>query len=284
MATNRYFKPYDYNRERNLLQGLVVESIKTIGFDVKYIPRTIVERDDLYGEAVLSKFESAPAVEMYVKSTEGFEGEGDTITRFGLEIRDAVTFTIARKRWLQIRNPKVTDEVGYNIHLEGSDLYDMENMSLLQLEDGGVSNLYNIDSDRPREGDLIWWHEPSALFEIKFVEHEAQFYQSGVVHSYDLRCEMFVYSSERFNTGVADIDSIENDYSMDVMDWKILLESGDVLVMEHENHPVIQEVFSEVSHAGLWTTKHDLTANNQFFLVNSAPFVDLSETNPFLTR
>lgn len=283
MATNRYFKQYNYNRERDVLQGLVVESIKTIGFDVKYIPRTIVERDDLYGEAVLSKFESAPTVEMYVKSTEGFEGEGDTITRFGLEIRDAVTFTIARKRWLQIRTPKANDEVGYNIHLESSNINDMENMSLLQLEDGGISNLYSIDSDRPREGDLVWWAEPAALFEIKFVEHEAQFYQTGIIHSYDLRCEMFTYSSERFNTGVSEIDSVQTDYSLDVLDWGMLLENGSILLME-DTTPAVQEVHGDTSATGMWTVRHDMTANNQFFMVNSTPFIDLSESNPFLAR
>lgn len=280
MATNRYFNPYNFNRERDTLQGLVVESIKTVGFDVRYVPRTIVERDDLYGEAVLSKFDSAPTVEVYVKSTEGFEGEGDIVSRFGLEIRDAVTFTIARKRWLQVRTPKLLEEVGYNIHLENSNMYNMEEMSCIQLEDGNEHNPYNIDSDRPREGDLIWWAEPSALFEIKFVEHEAQFYQTGIIHTYDLRCEMFVYSSERFNTGYSPIDSVEDDYSMDVLNWQLITENSFAL-LDEEGDPLTIEFNNTTS--GIWPERQDFTANNHFFLTKSAPFVDLSETNPFLS-
>src|SRR5210317_960411 len=104
MATNVYFNHFSYGREQDLIEDLTIESIKVYGHNVKYIPRTIVARDNLYGEDSLSTFNDAADVEMYIKNVEGFEGEGDLLSRFGLQIRDEITFTIARKRFDQIRS------------------------------------------------------------------------------------------------------------------------------------------------------------------------------------
>ena len=98
MALNNYFQKYD-NNEANLLEDLVVESIQVFGHEVSYLPRTKNNLDNIFGEDPTSSFESAYPVEVYIKTTDGFEGEGAFISRFGLEIREQITFSIAQRTW-----------------------------------------------------------------------------------------------------------------------------------------------------------------------------------------
>ena len=164
MAKNYYFENYENSMEQSLIEDLVVEAIRIYGIDVWYLPRTLVAKDDLLNEDDLSKFEAAYMVEMYVKSVDGFEGEGDFLSKFGLQIRDSVTMTMAQRTY--------ENEIGLNT---------------------GVI--------RPGEGDLIYLPLNGKFFEIQHVEHESIFYQIGSLQTYDLRAELFEYSGEVFDTG-----------------------------------------------------------------------------------
>ena len=172
MATNLYFNNVASNAEQELINGLTSEVIKIHGMDVFYIPRTVVKEDLLLGEDVLSAFSTAFEIEMYLKTVEGFGGEGDLVTKFGLDVRDEVIFTVHKDRF----------------------------------------NLAT-DMDKPLEGDLVFLPINKGLFEIKFVEHEQPFYQSGKNYSFDLTCELFQYSEEQLETGIEDIDDIEREQS-----------------------------------------------------------------------
>ncbi len=99
MPTSNYFQKFDHTNEQNLLQDLMVESIQIFGHDVSYLPRTQNAVDNIYGEDPTSSFESAYPIEMYIKNTDGFEGEGAFVGRFGLEIREQITFSVARRTW-----------------------------------------------------------------------------------------------------------------------------------------------------------------------------------------
>ena len=99
MATSVYFNHFESTPEQNLHQDLIIEAIKNYGIDVYYLPRKFVNEDLLYGEDTISEFNQAHLIEMYVKSVDGFEGEGDFVSRFGLEIRDQVVFSVARRRF-----------------------------------------------------------------------------------------------------------------------------------------------------------------------------------------
>ena len=99
MATNPYFNHYGKNTsEQRLIENLMIESIQTYGIDVQYCPRTIVNEDLLLGEDTISAYNSAHTIEMYIKSVDGFEGDGDFVSKFGLQIKDQITFTVARRR------------------------------------------------------------------------------------------------------------------------------------------------------------------------------------------
>ena len=178
MATNLYFNNVTSHAEQELINELTSEVIKIHGMDVFYLPRTLVKEDLIIGEDVLSRFSTSYEIEMYLKGTEGFGGEGDLVSKFGLDVRDEVIFTVHRDRF----------------------------------------NLAT-SMDKPLEGDLVFLPINKGLFEIKFVEHEQPFYQSGKNYSFDLTCELFQYSEEQLQTGIEDVDQIERDdsYAIDLV-------------------------------------------------------------------
>jgi len=277
MATNVYFNNFNYGREQDLVEDLTIEAIKIYGHNVKYMPRTKVNVDHLFGEDDLSKFDEAIDVEMYIKNVEGFEGEGDLLSRFGLEIRDQITFTVARKRFDQaITSPKMLTEVGYNLIFEDGStktpsrqyLSGSKDTYSFMLEGDDYLNTIN----RPQEGDLIYFPMVGKIFEIKFVEHEQIFYQTGRLQTYDVRCELFEYSSERLDTGNTAIDAIETTYSLDTLGYQFTLEDGTGVAQLEDGGTLLQEYTIETT---------DRSANNQFFQTQADNILDFSEVNPF---
>ena len=178
MATNRHIST-KVETEQELYENLVIEALKMYGQDVYYLPRTTVDEDKIFGEDISSAYKNSYKVEMYIENIDGFDGEGDLFTKFGVEIRDQATFVIARKRWANM-----------------------------------VSRYDNvIDGGRPREGDIIYLPMTNKMFEIAHVEHEQPFYQLQHLPTYQLRCELFEYSGEDFDTDVDNIDKVEQDYA-----------------------------------------------------------------------
>ena len=182
MATNLYFSQKVHS-EQNLYEDIVIESLKMFGQDVYYLPRDIVNEDRIFGDDVPSRFNSSYKVEMYIENTEGFDGEGDLFTKFGVEIRDQATFVVARRRWTTTINR-----------------FDNE-----------------INSTRPREGDLVYLPLSNSMFQIMAVEHEQPFYQLSNLATYKLRCEKFEYSDEDFDTNIDVIDGIERSYAYEYL-------------------------------------------------------------------
>ena len=178
MATNLYFNQ-KVRSEQLLYEDIVIESLKTYGQDVYYLPRDLVNEDKILGDDPVSSFNSSHIVEMYIENVEGFDGEGDLFTRFGVEIRDEATFIVARRRW--------RDTIAR---------YDNE-----------------ITIDRPAEGDLIYLPMSKSMFQIMHVEHEQPFYQLQNLPVFKLRCQLFEYTGEDLDTGVDTIDDIESRYA-----------------------------------------------------------------------
>jgi len=178
MATNLYFSQ-KVRSEQNLYEDIVIESLKMYGQDVYYLPRDLVNEDTIFGDDVPSRFNSSHKIEMYIENTEGFDGEGDLFTRFGVEIRDEATFVVSRRRWIQQVQRMDTE----------------------------------LTSVRPREGDLIYTPLSNSLFQIMHVEHEQPFYQISNLPVFKMRCQLFEYNDEDLDTGVEVIDKIERDYA-----------------------------------------------------------------------
>src|SRR6056300_676518 len=195
MPVNHYFQGGNgigSDSEKRLHEDLIIEGLKIYGQDVFYLPRTLVNQDLILGEDVLSKFYDSYLVEMYVETTEGFQGEQELISKFGLEIRDDTTFVIAKRRW--------QDQV--------------DNTATL-IKDG-----------RPNEGDLIYVPLFNSFFEIQFVEDQEPFFQLGNLPVYKLKATKFEYNSERLDTGINAIDEAEDNLSLDQLNFQTSLESG----------------------------------------------------------
>ncbi len=179
MTVNKYFNNFEYKPHQDLHQDLVTEAIQIYGYDFYYMPRRAGNVSDILNSDDMSYFDKIYTLEMYIKNIEGFSGDGNFLSKFGLEIRDRVTLTISRTRF--------TEEIG-----------ETEQIS------------------RPREGDLLYFPMTKRLFEIKFVENKAEFYPLGQLPMFDVQCEVFEYNNERFSTGVPEIDEIETELSIDL--------------------------------------------------------------------
>jgi len=171
MPVNPYFNKFNNSPEQSLVDSIVTEVIKIHGMDVAYIPRAVVNKDDLFGEDRLARFKDGFLIEAYLDSYEGFEGEGEVMTQFGLDIKDEIELTVSRSRFNSI-----FPEYPY-----------------------------------PREGDLIYLPLSDGLFEINFVEREKNFFHFGKIFSYTLKCSMFKYSGEDITTGFGAIDGATSD-------------------------------------------------------------------------
>ena len=274
MAVNKYFRNYSYGREQRVEDDLTVEAIKIYGVDVQYMPRTIFNEIEEFGEDPLSHFTLAVPIEVYVNNLENFQGEGDFLSKFNLEIRDQITLTMARRRWDQIRTEKLIDEVG-NIYLTETNPAIYSSNTDNYLLETGSANGYSISSSRPLEGDLIYIpfinNGNGAIYEVKFVEHERVFYQHGKLYTYEMTCELFRYSSERLDTGNSDIDIIETRNSRDIQQYEYLMENGDIHIMEDGSNLIQEYRLENVAS----------TANNELFTQRSFIDVDFSERNPF---
>jgi hypothetical protein len=176
MATNLYFSQ-KVKSEQDLYENVVIESLKMYGQDVFYMPRSIVAEDTVFSEDVVSKFEDAYQIEMYLENIDGYGGDGDLFTKFGVELRDQANFIVAKKRW---------DE---------------------------VSASHSSSQVRPNEGDLIFIPLSNSIFEITRVEDERPFYQLSNLPVFRLTCELFEYNDEDFDTDIAAIDDIEGSYA-----------------------------------------------------------------------
>lgn len=198
MPTSVYFNNYSVAtiNEQRLLEDVIGESIKIMGHDVYYIPRDSYDGiDQIWGESINATFTRAYTIEAYIANVEGYEGDGDFFSKFGLDIRDTTNIVIAYRAFTRYVPSAITP--------------------------------------RPREGDLIYIPVMKKLFEIKFVEEELLFFSLGKrnPYIYELRCDLFRYSSESIDTGVEEIDDVEKDNSYAI---KLDLGAGSGLFVRDE--------------------------------------------------
>lgn len=237
MSTNFYFQNFQNSQEQLLIEDLVLESIKIYGHDMWYCPRTLVAKDDIYGEDTISEYNTAYFIDLYIKNVDSYEGDGNFLSKFNLEIRDQMTLTVSVRNFL--------NEIG---------------------------SLENIE--RPREGDLIYIRMLDRLMVIKYVNKNAVFYQMGAIQMYDLVCEMFEYSSERFNTGIEAIDSIETALSLNSDNYSLLTQDGFILT-DQDGYPIIQSQYDFETQA------RDPYEDNTEFQLEGATILDWSQIDPF---
>jgi hypothetical protein len=237
MATSVFFNNFQSSQEQLLLENLIIESIRIYGQDMYYIPRNLGMFDQLYTEDDQSYYDKSYLIELYIKSVDGFSGDGNFMSKFGLEIRDQVVFTVAQRVF--------TDEIGVHTNIS-----------------------------RPREGDVIYFPLNKKIFQIKYVNKFEMFYQLGALQTWEITCELFEYSDERFNTGIPEVDIIQKKFSTDLLDWRITTQIGDYLVNESGEY-ILQEngIPGEVNDV--------LQSGSNNFSTGSNDFVDFTFKDPF---
>lgn len=206
MPVNPFFQPggaIGSAGEQKLYDDLLRESIQVHGISVLYLPRTEVKMDKVYMEDPLVRFENTYEIEMYLKSYDGFQGDGQFFSNMGIEIRDQVVLTVSLTRFLEEMGPRT-----------------------------------RVGLIRPREGDLIWYPLNQKLFEIKFVEKFSMHYPLGAQTVYDLKCELFEYTGQRIETGIEAIDEVTG-LSQDIFYWSLTDESGHPLKNENGDYLVV---------------------------------------------
>ena len=238
MAVNNAFHTSNLSSiatERTLYQNLIKEAIQIYGHDVYYMDRQSVNEDTLFGEDTLNQFNTQHPIEMYVEDGEGYAGDKEIMTQFGLENRNEITFVVSKERFQeldrQVQIESGTDTTGGSILLEAGTIDQSEDSSTLTTVSGD-NNFYVIqdtaatDSDRPLEGDLVYHPVFTKVFEVSFVDDDEPFHQLDNNPVYKLRCKQYEYSSEVIDTGIAAIDAIEDDLSTETSAHQFTLEQS----------------------------------------------------------
>lgn len=236
MAVSTHFDNFSFFGEQQLLNDLGNDMIKRYGIDVYYMPRSHINIDKLWLEDTLSQFNQATQIEVYIKTFTGWQGEGDLMQKFGISMADQITFSMMRSRWEE------------------------------------EFTLFQPTLIRPLEGDFIYLPLTHALFEVKFVEHESNFYQTGQLTYYDIRAERVNYSSEKIQTGVSEIDNIASKFS----------NAGDEFAMVDQNGDFIVTGDGSIIEEGQYSPdKIDGITQNDLFSSQGRQFIDFSKKNPF---
>ena len=201
--------------EQNLYEDLIIEQLKIYGHDVHYMPRENLFEDGILGNTT-DKFTDEYMIEMYVEEVNGFAGQGDLVGKFGLDMRDEVTYVVARRTFeLLVDQP---------------------------------SNTLTIN--RPREGDIIYSPLFKRFWQIDFVEDEDPMYQISDLPIFKLKCSTWDYSSESVETGLAEIDNKLDQVTMDVLENQITLESGTTSSGSLLSENIVGDVSALVAESG----------------------------------
>ena len=331
MAINSFFHTNNaaaIATEQSLYSNLIKEAIQIYGHDVYYLDRTLVAEDTIMGEDSLSKFTQQHPIEMYIEDSEGgFAGEKEIMSQFGLENLSEVTFVVNKIRFQeldrQMQIETATDTTSGGSILLESGTIDQSDSSTTLSTASGDSNFYIIqdtsatDADRPNEGDVVYHPVLDKMFQVNFVDHDEPFYQLDNNPVYKLRCRLYDYSSEIIDTGIADIDAIEDELSVDRLLFQFTLEEGtsvgesltvdnnfytvdntdvtadsttvstdprslgESIMLENSSDSGDTNYLLQEDAKSVGDYSSDKTAQNELFSAQSTTVLDFSESNPF---
>ena len=297
MAVNSFFHTSNVaaiSTEQSLYSNLIAEAIQIHGHDVFYMDRTIVAEDKILGGDTLSKFKDAAKIEMYMENADGgFAGEREIMNQFGLQNLSEATFVVNKLRFQELTK-QITIEAGTSADVDGTG--DVEEGGSILLESGTLaetttdlegSDFYIIsetdatDSDRPYEGDAIYHPILKKMFQINFVDQDEPFFQLDNNPVYKLRCRLYDYASEELDTGIDDIDAIQEAISTSTSEHQFTMEADSAVVnainMEdnsgriiHENDTdelVIYEDSDLTTSSGVLLLENDADTGNKEYLI-----------------
>ena len=241
MSTNFFINNFQSSQEQNLMEDLIIESIRFYGQDMYYIPRVINNFDEIYVADDQSSYETPYSVEMYIKSVNGFSGDGNFMSKFGIEIRDQVIFSVARRVF--------NNEIGQF-----------------------------TTQPRPNEGDLIYFPLNRKCFQIKYVNQHEMFYPLGKLYTWELTCELFEYSGETLSTGIPEIDVLQVKYDTNMYSFALLDVNGDLILDENGDLILMEDSkLDDLPH----NASGNLNIMNEEIQNESDQFIDFTAFDPF---
>jgi hypothetical protein len=202
-SRNPFFNNFSSFQESKLLEDLIVESHSISAPQMYYIPRVLNNLDQIYTADDQSSYEETFLIPIYVENFDRFNGDGNFMSKFNLEIRNQIQLSVAIRTFEQ--------EIGRVI--------------------GQV---------RPNEGDLIFFPQNNHVFQIKYVEKFEMFYPLGSLYVWQLTTELFEYSNEQFRTGIAEVDQLQVDMSTNILDYALLTEDGKYITDEADHYIVVE--------------------------------------------
>jgi hypothetical protein len=169
--------------EQRLVQDLINEQLRMYGQDIVYIPRRIVNKPSVIKEIVVSNFYDGYRIEAYLMNYQGFGGNGDVLSKFGVQTTDELTLIISKERYEDFISSFIVDDTEIQV------------------------------GTRPEEGDIIYLPLDNTIFEIKYVEGKAPFYQLNNLYVYELKCEVFDYEADDdIDTSIPEVDNSVKDF------------------------------------------------------------------------
>jgi hypothetical protein len=212
------------------------------GEDMYYVPRELKRYDKIYGEDAVSEYNRAILVELYIKSVDGFTGDGNFMSKFGLQIRDQAVFSISQR--------------------------------VFSAEVGSITA-----QTRPNEGDLIFFPLNNKCFKVMYVKKQEFFYPMGTLPTWEVTVELFEYASERFNTGIGEIDKLQSEFSLNILDYALRDESGQIILDESERILVSESYSMTVLNPA--SDNEAIQSGTDNFPLGSDDFISFDEKNPF---
>lgn len=239
---NRFF--LDNKNDQTIMNSLIKESIQIQGRTMYYLPRDAQVKDLILGEDVVSAFTLAIPLEMYMKDVNGYDGQREMFSKFGLQIQNSYKLVVSVDRW----NQEVKSRFDNN------------------------TTTFQVDNYvRPHEGDLIYDPLTKFLMVLKFVDHDTEFYALGKNYMYHLSCESFLYQNEKMDTSIPEIDAF-NDLSMDDLNFQLMTESGIALRQENGSY-LLQEESPNPEEPVRWVNEdYTLPAKSISVGVKTTPF------------
>lgn len=245
-STNYLFPNRGTRGETTLVENLIDESIRQHGQELFYIPRTLVAVDEIMGEDRLSQFKGSYKVVCYLDNVDNFGGGGSFLEKFGYFVSEQATFTISKREW-----------------------------------NGAVGRFgATILPNRPCEGDLLWFPMTDSLFEIKYVDHQGEgaggFYQLGKLYTYKLKCELFSFSSERFETGISEVDDYAMAATFDLLNNSDVTSEIDLPIGTEDSAKTVAEENIPPKKEQAWDKSDDLNTEADKILddIEKNPFAD----------
>lgn len=201
-----------FGGKRNILHKIqYAEQCRIYGLDALYYPITYNNVDRVLGDVLYAQYEENKVLKLKLKPVkpEGYEGN-EFFAATGNKVKHKYKVDIVK------------------------DTFKCEAMEQKSLD------------IIPKPGDLIRFDVNDDLFEVKFVDPEVVFYDHGDAFVYRLSISKFIYSGEQMETGIEDVDvlnDLEASENPDALEDKM----GDNLLMDKivlsEDDPIIEEDF-----------------------------------------